>query len=101
MAKAIVINLVRTYALGKPEDLVQIDKVQSSIRAMHQIALIGKALNQMIWQVDMLGAYCHAQTMTVDAQVPTLQAWLPLEEEPLQDLNLILEAQPLNTHLFG
>eukprot|EP00957_Ditylum_brightwellii_P146898 11183669-Ditylum_brightwellii.AAC.1 len=45
MAKAIVLNLVRTYAPGKLENLVQIDKAQSLIKAMHQIALIRKALN--------------------------------------------------------
>eukprot|EP00957_Ditylum_brightwellii_P158713 12079851-Ditylum_brightwellii.AAC.1 len=71
-AKIIVLNPVRTYAPGKPEDLVQIDKVQILIRVMHQIALIGKALNQVIWQVDALGAYRHIQTMTVDIPAPTL-----------------------------
>eukprot|EP00957_Ditylum_brightwellii_P067604 5131707-Ditylum_brightwellii.AAC.1 len=45
-AKTIVLNLVKIYVTGKPEDLVQIDKAQSSIKEMHQIALIGKALNQ-------------------------------------------------------
>eukprot|EP00957_Ditylum_brightwellii_P145032 11045596-Ditylum_brightwellii.AAC.1 len=66
---------------------------------MHQIALIGKVLNQVIQQVDVLGAYRHIQTMTVDAQVPTLHTWLPLEEQQellQEDLNSILEAQPLN-----
>eukprot|EP00957_Ditylum_brightwellii_P139601 10639705-Ditylum_brightwellii.AAC.1 len=99
MTKTIILNPVRTYAPGKPEDLVQIDKAQSLIKVMHQTALIGKALNQMIQQVNALGTYCHIQTMTVDIPVPTLQAWLPLEE-PLPaeelDLNLILEAQLLH-----
>eukprot|EP00957_Ditylum_brightwellii_P141307 10766253-Ditylum_brightwellii.AAC.1 len=72
-AKTIVLNLVRSYMPGKPEDLVQIDKAQSSIRAMHQIALIGKALNQVIQQVDSLGAYRHVQMMTVEPEEPTLQ----------------------------
>eukprot|EP00957_Ditylum_brightwellii_P095219 7252077-Ditylum_brightwellii.AAC.1 len=99
MAKTIALNLVRSYASGEPEDLVQNDKTQSSIRAMHQITLIGKAVNQVIWQVDTLGAYHHVQTMAVEPQAPTLQAWLPLEEhqDPLQeDLSLIPEAQPLH-----
>eukprot|EP00957_Ditylum_brightwellii_P188749 14367385-Ditylum_brightwellii.AAC.1 len=74
MAKTIVLNLVRTCTLDKPEVLVQIDKAQTLIKSMHQIALIGKALNQVIWQVDVLSTYQHAQTMTVDIPVPTLQA---------------------------
>eukprot|EP00957_Ditylum_brightwellii_P051906 3936890-Ditylum_brightwellii.AAC.1 len=45
-AKMIVLNPMRSYAPGEPEDLVQIDKEQSLIRVMHQIAQIGKALNQ-------------------------------------------------------
>eukprot|EP00957_Ditylum_brightwellii_P106089 8092114-Ditylum_brightwellii.AAC.1 len=31
-AKTVVLNPVRTYALDKPEDLVQIDKAQTSIK---------------------------------------------------------------------
>ena len=86
-AKTIVLNPVRSYAPGEPEDLVQIDKAQISIRAMHQIALIGKALDQVIRQVDSLGAYRHVQTMTVEPEEPTLQAWLPPEDhqEPPQE----------------
>eukprot|EP00957_Ditylum_brightwellii_P187822 14300878-Ditylum_brightwellii.AAC.1 len=63
-AKTIVLNPVRSYALGKPEHLVQINKAQTLIRVMHQIALIRKALNRVIWQVDSLGTYRHVQTMT-------------------------------------
>eukprot|EP00957_Ditylum_brightwellii_P131229 10008823-Ditylum_brightwellii.AAC.1 len=37
----------------------------------YQIALISKALNQVIQQVNMLGAYRHIQTMMVD--VPEAQ----------------------------
>eukprot|EP00957_Ditylum_brightwellii_P043046 3260884-Ditylum_brightwellii.AAC.1 len=53
-AKMIVLNLVRAYVPGDPENLVQIDKAQILIMAMHQIALIRKALNQVIRQVDVL-----------------------------------------------
>eukprot|EP00957_Ditylum_brightwellii_P206475 15348605-Ditylum_brightwellii.AAC.1 len=101
----IVLNPVRTYVPGKLEDMVQIDKAQSSIRVMYQITLIGKALNQVIQQVNAMGAYRHIQTMTVVVPAPTLQAWLPLKEEPLPvdelDLNSIPDSQLLNKPLLS
>eukprot|EP00957_Ditylum_brightwellii_P038754 2929300-Ditylum_brightwellii.AAC.1 len=54
MTKNIILNPTKSYAMDKLENLVQIDRAQTSIRAMHQVALIGKALNQVIRQVDML-----------------------------------------------
>eukprot|EP00957_Ditylum_brightwellii_P183921 14009525-Ditylum_brightwellii.AAC.1 len=102
--KTIVLNPVRSYAPGNLEDLVQIDKAQSLIRAMYQIALIEKALNQVIRQFNSLGAYRHVQMMTVEPKEPTLQAWLPPKEPqdpPQEPLPLIPEAQLLHEQLFA
>eukprot|EP00957_Ditylum_brightwellii_P139658 10643714-Ditylum_brightwellii.AAC.1 len=45
-AKIIVLNLTHSYAMDKPNNLVQIHKAHTLIKAMHQAALIGKALNK-------------------------------------------------------
>eukprot|EP00957_Ditylum_brightwellii_P188945 14383372-Ditylum_brightwellii.AAC.3 len=101
MANTFILNPTRSYAGDKLEDLSQIDKAWSLIRAMHQMALIGKALNQVIWQVNMPGAYHHVQTMTIDNPLETHQAWLPFKDPSLApktkalDSDLIAETQVL------
>eukprot|EP00957_Ditylum_brightwellii_P012891 974357-Ditylum_brightwellii.AAC.1 len=51
MAKTIVLNPTRMNSQDKPDNLVQFNKAQLQIRAMYQLALIGKALNHTIWKI--------------------------------------------------
>eukprot|EP00957_Ditylum_brightwellii_P201055 15323878-Ditylum_brightwellii.AAC.2 len=62
MAKAIVLNPTRMYPQDKLDD---------------RISLIGKALIQVIWQVDAMGTYCHVQNMTNGTPETQAQVWLP------------------------